>query len=423
MEEAQIHLARECARRSRILVGKMHPFILALPWSRPACRHLRTAAGVSRPAAQTMKPIALLSVLCMLSGLTAHAEVLTPQQLYARLSPSVWLVHTFDANGAPLASGSAVVVAPETLVTNCHVLRRSRRFTVTNDNVTHEGHVQYLDVERDLCQVTARNLHAPAVVLGDSDAVVVGQKVYTLGNPRGLERTFSDGMVSALRRSDDQKLLRLIQISAPISHGSSGGGLFDEQGRLLGITSGGFDDAQNLNFAIPINLLSELAARSQAALKVAAVPSAQAAPPTPATATPTTTTAVLAPSIASELSGRWTGTFSCGAYLAQGGQVSVRGAWKVPAVMTVAGSQATVVRGDSSYRETLTGTVDGGLALALQGQGAMTATSQWPWTTRLSGLITIEGGQARYKASGAIHDSRGVHIRDCSVVLGRGATP
>jgi serine protease Do len=239
-----------------------------------------------------MKPILLLSVLCMLASLTAHAEPLTPQQLYARLSPSIWLVHTFDSDGAPLATGSAVVTRPETLLTNCHVLRHAKRFSITNDNVAHEAHLQYLDVARDLCQITARNLQAPAVVLGDSDAVAVGQKVYALGNPRGLERTFSDGLVSALRRSDDHKLSR-IQISAPISHGSSGGGLFDEQGRLVGITSSGFDDAQNLNFAIPINWAGELAARSDAAMKVAATASTAApsapvrAPEIPRTATPT----------------------------------------------------------------------------------------------------------------------------------------
>jgi hypothetical protein len=89
--------------------------------------------------------------------------------------------------------------------------------------------------------------------------------VYALGNPRNLELTLSDGLISALRRDDDMKLQR-IQTSAPISHGSSGGGLFDEEGRLIGITSSGKEDGQNLNFAIPINWMQELPARSVAAL-------------------------------------------------------------------------------------------------------------------------------------------------------------
>lgn len=211
------------------------------------------------------------------------AQELTPQELYQRLSPSVWLVRTYDRDGAPLATGSAVASGPETLLTNCHVLRRAQRVTILNDNVAHEAKLQYLDIERDLCQITARNLHAPAVVLGDSDALAVGQKVYTLGNPRGLERTLSDGLVSALRRSEDQRQLLRIQISAPISHGSSGGGLFDTQGRLVGITSSGVDDAQNLNFAIPINWVRDLPQRSDAALRAAAPPQA---PGPAATGTP-----------------------------------------------------------------------------------------------------------------------------------------
>ncbi|GAB3765502.1 hypothetical protein GCM10028796_22900 [Ramlibacter monticola] len=224
-----------------------------------------------------MKPFAFfVRALPFLASLAAHAQAPTPQQLYERLAPSVWLVHTYGDGGKPLARGSAVVIAAETLVTNCHVLEGAKRFTVTNDNVTHEARPQYIDAERDLCQVMARNLRAPAVALGDSDTVVVGQKVYTLGNPRGLERTFSDGLVSALRRSDDQKLRR-IQFSAPISHGSSGGGLFDEQGRLVGITASGFDDAQNLNFALPANWVSELAERGEAARQVASARAAASA--------------------------------------------------------------------------------------------------------------------------------------------------
>lgn len=225
-----------------------------------------------------MKKFCAALVLASLWSSGAQAQEPSPQQLYQRLSPSVWLVRTFDRDGAALAAGSAVVIGPEALLTNCHVLRRAARISIQNDNVAHEAKLQYLDPERDLCQVNARNLRAPAVELGDSDAVAVGQKVYTLGNPRGLERTFSDGLVSALRRSDDQRQLMRIQFTAPISHGSSGGGLFDAAGRLVGITSSGFDDAQNLNFAIPINWVRDLPQRSAAALQAAA---AAKAPPVP----------------------------------------------------------------------------------------------------------------------------------------------
>ena len=209
----------------------------------------------------------------------------SPEDLYRYLAPSVWLVRTYDADGLGLATGSAVVIGNETLLTNCHVLEKAKRFVIRNENVQHDAKLQHIDVPRDLCQITARNLRAPKVELADSDKVSVGQKVYALGNPRGLELTLSDGLVSALRRDEDHRELVLIQTSAPISQGSSGGGLFDSQGRLIGITTLITRDAQNLNFAIPINWQRDLAARSDAALRapaVAAAARAQVPAPGPA---------------------------------------------------------------------------------------------------------------------------------------------
>lgn len=199
-------------------------------------------------------------------GVARQAEALPADKLYALLTPSVWHVIVSDDKGKPFAQGSAVVVGPETLLTNCHVVLKAAGITVKQDNQSYGARLQYVDPERDMCQITARGLKAPAVATGDSDKIVVGQKIYTIGSPRGLEQTLSDGLVSALRRDDAQQL-RMIQISAPISHGSSGGGLFNEDGQLLGITSAGFDDAQNLNFVIPIKWMNDLAARSKVAME------------------------------------------------------------------------------------------------------------------------------------------------------------
>ncbi len=185
--------------------------------------------------------------------------------LYSKLAPSIWTVRTYDADGIALAIGSAVVVGSGALVTNCHVLAKASRVAIKKEGVAHEAKLQHIDVERDLCQIRVANLAAPSVAVGNSEHLVVGQRVYTIGNPEGLALTFSDGLVSALRRGGE-KQLQLIQISAPISHGSSGGGLFDEQGRLVGITTLTARDGQNLNFAIPINWLRDLPQRSTAAL-------------------------------------------------------------------------------------------------------------------------------------------------------------
>jgi hypothetical protein len=199
---------------------------------------------------------------CVLAA--GGAQALSPDKLYLAIAPSVWRVFALDADGKPVSQGSAVVVANETLLTNCHVLTKAKGIVINQGKLTLGAKVQYSDIERDLCQITASGLKAPAAAIGDSDKLAVGQKIYTLGNPINLELTLSDGLVSALRK-DSTERLRFIQISAPISHGSSGGGLFDRDGRLVGITSAGIEAGQNLNLAIPISWLKDLPARSAGA--------------------------------------------------------------------------------------------------------------------------------------------------------------
>jgi S1-C subfamily serine protease len=207
--------------------------------------------------------LAVLPLPVLLLAIAASASAMPADQLYAKLAPSVWQLVTFDAQGKPVGLGSAVVVARETLLTNCHVLVGGRSAAIRQDNRSFGITLQYADPDNDLCQITARNLDAPAVELGDSDKLTTGSRIYALGNPKGLELTLSDGLISALRK-DSKQALSWIQISAPISPGSSGGGVFDEQGRLIGITTAGLREAQNLNIAIPIKLLQTLPERHAA---------------------------------------------------------------------------------------------------------------------------------------------------------------
>lgn len=205
----------------------------------------------------------LLGTLALLVAVPSWA--LAPDELFRQVSPSVWQVGTLDGQGKPIATGSAVVIAPQTLVTNCHVLKGAARVVVRQHATTHAARLLHADTERDLCQLTAASLQAPAVTIAPETAHI-GQRIYTIGAPRGLELTLSDGLVSGLREEGDDG--GLIQISAPISPGSSGGGLFDEEGRLLGITSMGYAGvAQNLNFARPASLIAGIPARATAALQ------------------------------------------------------------------------------------------------------------------------------------------------------------
>ena len=93
------------------------------------------------------------------------------------------------------------------------------------------------------------------ILLGNSDLTQVGETVYAVGNPRGLEGTFSDGIISSIRLRDGDKL---IQITAPISRGSSGGPVLNQKGEAIGVSVLSVINGQNLNFAIPSNYLKSL---------------------------------------------------------------------------------------------------------------------------------------------------------------------
>lgn len=243
------------------------------------------------PALHRLAPSAVLLAAGLCAG-SAHA--LSADKLYTQLAPSVWRVFAVDPQGKPFSQGSGVVIGPDAIITNCHVLTKATTIAVRQGDVAVLATLKYADLERDLCQLSARGLRAPAVQLGDSDKLAIGQKIYTLGNPINMELTLSDGIVSSLRR-DAAEHLRYIQISAPISHGSSGGGLFDEDGKLIGITSASVEAGQNLNLAIPIKWLGELAQRSAAALAKfqgkpvpAPAPVSVQQPPAPAPRAPAT---------------------------------------------------------------------------------------------------------------------------------------
>lgn len=251
-----------------------------------------TSHVTARPVRAARTWVSIPVALAALASAPA-ARALTPAEVFAKVSDSVWVVRTYDKEGLALGLGSAVVIGSDTLVTNCHVLRKAARFTASHEKTVLEGTLELWDPPRDICQFKVRDLKAPAVTLGNTEQLMVGQSVYAIGNPKGLELTLSSGLISSLRH-DEQQRLSDIQISAPISPGSSGGGLFDDAGRLIGITSSGVvgDGVQNLNFARPVDYVRELPARQAAAQAKRAVAAASAAAPSiaaaPATAVVTT---------------------------------------------------------------------------------------------------------------------------------------
>jgi serine protease Do len=133
-------------------------------------------------------------------------------------------------------------------LTNYHVVDGQRFIVVKQGNQVLEATVVANDKETDRCvlAVTGEVL-SPAGGLRGFDELRVGEPVYTIGSPSALESTLGQGIVSGLRTIAGQ---HLVQTTAPISPGSSGGGLFDSAGNLVGITSFMLKNSQGLNFAI-----------------------------------------------------------------------------------------------------------------------------------------------------------------------------
>jgi len=187
---------------------------------------------------------------------------LSPKELYKRLAPSVFVVETLDTSGSVVAKGSAVAIAPGEVVTNKHVIDDGVSWRLKRGSRTWTATITHLDSDHDLCQLKAQGLAAPTVLVRTSASLVVGERVYAIGSPEGLELTMSEGLISGLREFGD---MRVIQTSAAISPGSSGGGLFDSQGRLVGITTFYVKEGQNLNFALPGEWVRSLVKSSAAA--------------------------------------------------------------------------------------------------------------------------------------------------------------
>ena len=195
---------------------------------------------------------------------------------------SIVLITMFAGNGDPIAEGSGFLVSEDgRVVTNYHVIKTGHYAVVKLPNGDYFGADDVLasDKDRDVAiikangndvwwapdgdwskgTIKAHGFHFRPLRLGDSDRLQVGEEVVAIGNPLSLESTVSNGIVSAIRTTELQGG-KFLQITAPISPGSSGGPLFNMAGEVVGITTSRMKDpeGENLNFAIPINDLKPL---------------------------------------------------------------------------------------------------------------------------------------------------------------------
>lgn len=208
-----------------------------------------------------------LAAFCAVLWLTTLPEPSRAQSaevVFQQAAPSVFVVESSQGDGRR-TQGSAVVVAPDLLATNCHTIGQGQTATLRRGRVAVAANVVHRDRWKDICIIAPQvPLGAPTAILGSVATLRVGAPVFAIGAPLGLELSLSAGLVSQLRTDPGPMHLPTIQITAPISPGSSGGGLFDAEGRLVGITTSQARAGQNLNFAVPSDVVAEALASVQA---------------------------------------------------------------------------------------------------------------------------------------------------------------
>lgn len=199
----------------------------------------------------------ILQIAGVHSAAQSVSSVLQPKVIARQAFKSSVFIQINDKYGKPMALGSGFVIAPSVIATNLHVIQggASARINLVGSKASFVSSTALaLDTVNDLALIEVAGLLAPSLEL--SDAIPeVGERVFAVGNPKGLEGTLSDGLVSALRNFGTRKL---IQITAPISPGSSGGPVLNDSGKVIGVSVGTLEDGQNLNFAIPSQILASL---------------------------------------------------------------------------------------------------------------------------------------------------------------------
>jgi S1-C subfamily serine protease len=213
------------------------------------------ASGPDRPKPSEATPVSLPLPSAVLPGRPDHIarDLLTAAAVFKKVERSVFVVYATpslaDARARDVMFGSAVAVAEHLLLTNCHVVKDRPVIRIMRDDAPTTATLVAGDEKSDRCLLKSEGPPLASIVgVRDFKDLAVGEHVFAVGAPVGLEHTLTQGLISGLRNLGGRNL---VQTDAPLSPGNSGGGLFDESGNLIGITTlASRPGIQNLNFAV-----------------------------------------------------------------------------------------------------------------------------------------------------------------------------
>jgi tetratricopeptide (TPR) repeat protein len=198
--------------------------------------------------------IRLINAVCLLALLPVPCLALTPAQVFDKVKDAVVVVKTMDTQGKMKGQGSGVILSSGRVATNCHVVEGGASYRVGRGEKLLPATLYAEDSDKDICLLDAKGVQGKPAQLGRAIRLKVGDPVYAVGAPQGLELSLSDGIVAQLRGGPTP----MIQTTAAISPGSSGGGLFDGEGHLVGLTTFYVEGGQSLNFAMPVEWIGEV---------------------------------------------------------------------------------------------------------------------------------------------------------------------
>ena len=207
-----------------------------------------------------IRHIALLFLFLSTTVTITHAQ--TAEHIAEKALAATVYLEMQDSTGEILGIGSGFFVRQDLIATNYHVIEGAARGTAKlvgeYTKYTIEG-VTATNTYNDLVLLKVSASGIKPLPLGNSDRVKIGERIYVAGNPKGLEGTFSDGIISSKRGGPARGRL---QMTAPISPGSSGGPVLNTRGEVIGVSFMTVEGGQNLNFAIPSNYIKTLLALS-----------------------------------------------------------------------------------------------------------------------------------------------------------------
>lgn len=207
---------------------------------------------------RTRTSLALPVLILALGPVTAQSQERALTEVVREAKDAVVQLRSYDVTGNYLGEGSGFVLSDGRIATNAHVVEGASRVEVINADGRLAGavdHASMLSATVDLAILPALELAVTGLSLAPREPSV-GESIVAIGSPQGLANTVSDGIVSAIRNIGGR---RLLQITTPISPGSSGGPVLDSEGRVVGVSVSQMREGQNLNFAVPAGDLAALA--------------------------------------------------------------------------------------------------------------------------------------------------------------------